>query len=638
MVIEQNNNREALIKVLKKYWSFDEFRDSQKKIIDFVIQKKDVVALLPTGGGKSLCYQLPAVLMEGTCLVISPLIALMEDQVNQLLKRGIKAAYINSSLHFKDIDRILDNVIYGNIKILYLSPERLKTTLFIDRFKKMNVSFVAVDEAHCISEWGNDFRPEYRNISSLRTLNKDLSFIALTATATPEVVEDIEEQLSFKESNKIKKSFIRNNINYSVINAIDKEKVLVKLLTNESSIIYVRNRKKTKELSKLLNSKNYKTDYYHAGLDFRERSEKQNRWIKNEFDTMIATNAFGMGIDKPDVKTVIHFDLPDTLEAFYQESGRAGRNGIASYSIILKDDQDIENLKKRIKINFPNIEDIKKVFQSIVNIHQITIGYFSDEKFELDIDIISNNNKLSRSTTSQSIKYLINEGYIQQTNDYQFSMAQIIMPINRLNQFLNTYKNFEKIIDVLIRSYPNISQQLVRISEAVISKRLQIKKEEAINLLNKLHQHNILNYEAKTSNYTINFSTPRPNINHLSLSKKYLNFKKVKNEKANQLINYVNQKIECRNINILNYFGEHKSEKCKNCDNCNIGLKIKNNSDKVVENAIIFLLNYEPKSPSFIYKQLEEVIEKQRLNSILKKMILEERILRDQNNLLYINQ
>ena len=638
MVSEQNNNKDALIKVLKKYWGFEEFRDSQKKIIDLVLQKKEVIALLPTGGGKSLCYQLPAVLMEGTCLVISPLIALMEDQVNQLLKRGIKAAYINSSLHYKDIDRILDNVIYGNIKILYLSPERLKTTLFIERFKMMNISFVAVDEAHCISEWGNDFRPEYRNISTLRKLNKDLSFIALTATATPDVIDDIEEQLSFKESNKIKKSFIRNNINYSVVNAFNKEKVLVKLLTNECSIIYVRNRKKTKELSKFLNSKNYKTDYYHAGLDFRQRSEKQNRWIKNEFDTMIATNAFGMGIDKPDVKTVIHFDLPDTLEAFYQESGRAGRNGIASYSIILKDDQDIENLKKRIKINFPNIEDIKKVFQSIVNIHQITIGYFSDEKFELDIDIISNNNKLSRSTTSQSIKYLINEGYIQQTNDYQYSMAHITMPIHRLNQFLNSYKNFEEIIDVLIRSYSNINEQMVRISETVISKRLNIKKEETIELLNKLHQQKILIYEAKKSNYTINFSIPRPNINHLSLSKKYLNFKKVKNEKANQLINYVNQKIECRNINILNYFGEHKSEKCKNCDNCNMGLKIKNNSDKVVQNAIVFLLNYEPKSPSFIYKQLEEVIEKQRLNSILKKMILEERILRDQNNLLYINQ
>ena len=638
MVSEQNNNKDALIKVLKKYWGFEEFRDSQKKIIDLVLQKKEVIALLPTGGGKSLCYQLPAVLMEGTCLVISPLIALMEDQVNQLLKRGIKAAYINSSLHYKDIDRILDNVIYGNIKILYLSPERLKTTLFIERFKMMNISFVAVDEAHCISEWGNDFRPEYRNISTLRKLNKDLSFIALTATATPDVIDDIEEQLSFKESNKIKKSFIRNNINYSVVNAFNKEKVLLKLLTNECSIIYVRNRKKTKELSKFLNSKNYKTDYYHAGLDFRERSEKQNRWIKNEFDTMIATNAFGMGIDKPDVKTVIHFDLPDTLEAFYQESGRAGRNGIASYSIILKDDQDIENLKKRIKINFPNIEDIKKVFQSIVNIHQITIGYFSDEKFELDIDIISNNNKLSRSTTSQSIKYLINEGYIQQTNDYQYSMAHITMPIHRLNQFLNSYKNFEEIIDVLIRSYSNINEQMVRISETVISKRLNIKKEETIELLNKLHQQKTLIYEAKKSNYTINFSIPRPNINHLSLSKKYLNFKKVKNEKANQLINYVNQKIECRNINILNYFGENKTEKCKNCDNCNMGLKIKNNSDKVVENAIIFLLNYEPKSSSFIYKQLEEVIEKQRLNSILKKMILEERILRDQNNLLYINQ
>ena len=637
MVSEQNNTREALIKALKKYWGFDEFRDSQKEIIDFVLQKKDVVALLPTGGGKSLCYQLPAVLMEGTCLVISPLIALMEDQVSQLTKRGIKAAYINSSLHFKDIDRILDNVIYGNIKILYLSPERLKTDLFLDRFKKMNVSFVAVDEAHCISEWGNDFRPEYRNISAIRTFNKDLSLIALTATATPEVVKDIEDQLCFQKSNIIKKSFIRSNIKYNVINAISKEKVLIKLLSKECSIIYVRNRKKTRELSQLLNKNDFKTDYYHAGIDFKERSKKQEKWLNNEFDTMIATNAFGMGIDKPDVKTVIHFDLPDTLESFYQESGRAGRNGTASYSIVLKDNQDVDNLKKRIKINFPEIEDIKKVFQSIVNIHQISIGYYSDEKYELDIDIISNNNKLSRSITYQSVKYLINEGYIQQTNDYQFSMAWIIMPINRLNQFLNNYKRFEKIIDVLIRSYSSINEQMVRISEDILSKRLNIKKEEAIILLNKLHQQNVLIYEAKKTNYTISFSIPRPNINQLSLSKKFSNFKKVKNAKANHLIDYVNQKTQCRNIDLLSYFGENKSERCNNCDNCQMGLRIANNSDKVVKNAVIFLLNYEPKSPSFIYKQLGELIDKERLSLILKEMIQEESILRDKNNLLYIN-
>ena len=637
MVSEQNNTREALIKVLKKYWGFDEFRDSQKEIIDFVLQKKDVVALLPTGGGKSLCYQLPAVLMEGTCLVISPLIALMEDQVSQLTKRGIKAAYINSSLHFKDIDRILDNVIYGNIKILYLSPERLKTDLFLDRFKKMNVSFVAVDEAHCISEWGNDFRPEYRNISAIRTFNKDLSLIALTATATPEVVKDIEDQLCFQKSNIIKKSFIRSNIKYNVINAISKEKVLIKLLSKECSIIYVRNRKKTRELSQLLNKNDFKTDYYHAGIDFKERSKKQEKWLNNEFDTMIATNAFGMGIDKPDVKTVIHFDLPDTLESFYQESGRAGRNGTASYSIVLKDDQDVDNLKKRIKINFPEIEDIKKVFQSIVNIHQISIGYYSDEKYELDIDIISNNNKLSRSITYQSVKYLINEGYIQQTNDYQFSMAWIIMPINRLNQFLNNYKRFEKIIDVLIRSYSSINEQMVRISEDILSKRLNIKKEEAIILLNKLHQQNVLIYEAKKTNYTISFSIPRPNINQLSLSKKFSNFKKVKNAKANHLIDYVNQKTQCRNIDLLSYFGENKSERCNNCDNCQMGLRIANNSDEVVKNTVIFLLNYEPKSPSFIYKQLGELIDKERLSLILKEMIQAESILRDKNNLLYIN-
>lgn len=637
MLIKDNIDNERKLELLQKYWGFNSFRPLQNEIIDHVLQKKDILTLLPTGGGKSLCYQLPAILMQGTCLVISPLIALMQEQVEILLKKGINAAYINSSLNYKDIDRILDNVIYGNVKILYLSPERLQTELFQKRFLKMNLSFVAVDEAHCISEWGNDFRPEYKNIAKLKALNPDLSFIALTATATLEVIKDIEEQLLFKKSNILKKSFKRENIKYSILDCVNKEKVLLKTLKKECSIIYTRSRIKTEEISKFLNKNEFKSDFYHAGLEFKERERKQKQWLNNEFDVMIATNAFGMGIDKPDVRTVIHYELPETLESFYQESGRAGRDGDMSYSFILKNNKDIENLNSRININFPNIEAIKVVFQSIVNNLQIAVGYYSDENYEVDIDIISNNINFSRSKTFYCIKYLLNQGYLSQVNDYQYSMVGIKMPIARLNQFVNSYKKFEEIIDVLIRSYSLINEKTVRISENIISKRLNINKTETLDLLNQLDKQNVINYKPKKSTYNISFLIPRPNIKNLKLASDYLNFKENKIKKTNELINYINHKTECRNITILNYFGEENISKCNNCDNCELGLSVKNNPENIIKKAIFFLLHYEDKSPNFIYSQFSEIIEKDRFNSILKKMIEEELILRNSHNLLFIN-
>lgn len=385
-------------KSLLKYWGYNKFRDAQKEIIDKVLEKKDVLALLPTGGGKSLCFQLPAILLEGTCLVISPLIALMEDQVNQLLKKGISATYLNSFHNYKEIDRILDNVIYGEIKILYISPERISSKIFEERFKKMNISFVAVDEAHCISEWGNDFRPNYKNIHYLKKWKPNLSFIALTATATKEVIKDIQSQLLFKKKNLISRSFLRNNIIYKIIDCVNKELVLLKILKKECSIIYVRTRKKAEHLSKFLNDKGYKADFYHGGLNFKERTKKQELWIYNKFNVMVATSAFGMGIDKPNVRNVIHFEMSDTLESFYQESGRAGRDGIISFSTILKDDWDIEKIVKRHKISFPSLNQIKSVFQTISNIHQIPVGYYSEESYEIDIDVIALKSKLSKSS------------------------------------------------------------------------------------------------------------------------------------------------------------------------------------------------------------------------------------------------
>ena len=473
------------LKILRKYWGFKEFRECQEEIIENVIQKKDVLALLPTGGGKSLCYQLPAIILKGTCLVISPLIALMEDQVNQLQKKGVEATYLNSSHSFRDIDRILDNVIYGSIKILYISPERIKSKLFEERFKKMKISFVAIDEAHCISEWGNDFRPDFRTISFLKQWQPNLSFIALTASATKNVIIDIQNQLLFKNNNVIRKSYLRKNIRYEIIDAINKENVLLKIIKRECSIIYAKTRKKTEQLSKLLNKNKFKSEFYHGGLNFEERINKQRKWINNEFDIMVATNAFGMGIDKSDVRTVIHFEVSDTIESFYQESGRAGRDGKNSYSIILKSDDDVFNLENRFQRNYPNLKKIKNVFQTISNIHQIAIGYSSEENYELDSDVIAQKVKLSRSDTNSCIKYLIKEEFIKELNEYQYSKIKITAPIQNLNRFLKSYMKFEKIIDILIRSYSNIMDHLVSISENIISKRLNLDiVKQSICLIN----------------------------------------------------------------------------------------------------------------------------------------------------------
>ena len=628
-------NNDLKLKILRKYWGFKEFRESQGEIIENVLQKKDILALLPTGGGKSLCYQLPAIILEGTCLVISPLIALMEDQVNQLQKKGIEATYLNSSHSYRDIDRILDNVIYGSIKILYISPERIKSKLFEERFKKMKLSFIAIDEAHCISEWGNDFRPDYRTISILRQWQPNLSFIALTASATKNVINDIQNQLLFKNNNVIKKSYLRKNIKYKIIDAIDKETVLLKIIKKECSIIYTKTRNKTEQLSKLLNRNKFKSEFYHGGLNFEDRIIKQKKWIDNEFDIMVATSAFGMGIDKSDVRTVIHFDISDTIESFYQESGRAGRDGKTSYSFILKSNTDEENLKKRYQNSYPNLEKIKNVFQTVSNIHQIGIGYSSEENYELDLDVVAQKVKLSRADTNSCIKYLIKEEFIKELNEYQYSKIKITAPIQNLNRFLKSYLKFEKIIDILIRSYSNIMDQLVAISENIISKRLNLDIVKTIHLLDQLQEQNIIVYDKKKSNNLIQFSVPRPDISKLNLSKKYIQLRNTASKKNQAIIDFINSKTACRNIFMLNYFGELMTEKCNYCDNCQIGLNEKNNPVHVIENAILILVNYEPKSPNYLYNQLKSLINKDLFNGILRNMIKRELVLVNDRNLVF---
>lgn len=620
------NENESRSEILLKYWGFTKFRDSQEEIIDNVIENKDVLALLPTGGGKSLCYQLPAILKKGTCIVISPLIALMEDQVSDLQKKGINATYLNSNHRFKDIDRILDNVIYGDVKFLFISPERINSRIFEERFKKMNINFIAVDEAHCISEWGNDFRPDFRNISYLKKWKPEVSFIALTATATKEVVTDIQSQLLFKEFNVVRKSFIRNNIIYKIIDCSNKEDVLLKTLKKECSIIYVRTRNKSEYLSDLLNKHGFKTNFYHGGLDFEVRTKKQKHWIDNRFNTMVATSAFGMGINKSNVRSVIHYEISDTIESFYQESGRAGRDGKTAYSLVLKNESDLDNIKKRHLIKYPSLDAIKKVFQTISNHHQIAMGYSSEKNYSLDIDLIAQKTNLPRLGTMACLNYLKKEEYIKEINKYEFSQLQIIEPLQNLNIFLKKHTQYEKIIDVLIRSYSNINNQNIAISEQIISKRLNQESKETICQLNRLNELKIVAYNEKKSSYTIQFQKPRPNINTLRLSVNHLHQKDLKEHKIKAIMNFTRSRTTCRNKKLLNYFGEKSIEKCNNCDNCTMGLKKDHNPTNIIENAILILIQYEPKSPNYLFKQFQGLIENETYNKIVKNMIKNERI------------
>ena len=625
--------------LLKKYWGHEKFRPLQEEIINQVIQKKDLLALLPTGGGKSICYQLPAILSEGVCLVISPLIALMQDQVLQLQKIGVNAELINSSIDFKNIDRILDNCIYGKVKLLYLSPERIETPLFIERFKKMNVSFVAVDEAHCISEWGNDFRPSYRNISKLKEWNPKISFIALTATATIEVAEDIIKQLQFSNKNILKKSFLRENIKYQVINCENKNNVLNNVIQKESSIIYVRTRKNAEEIAYYLKSKGKKADFYHAGLKPNERELKQEKWINNEFDIIVATNAFGMGIDKADVRTVIHCDLPESIESFYQESGRAGRDGKTSYSYVLTHSSDGNRLIEKIKSQLPTVEKTKIIFQNFCNYHQVGIGYQSTVNYEVDFEFIAEKSGMSKYETFYIFKQLISEGYLLETSRRNYSSrVKFITGINSINQFLSKYPRFEKIVDLLIRSYSDVLNNPVVISENLLAQRINVINNNIKEQLNELSQFGIIKYMPKRNSYQVQFILPRPDINKLTFAKENLKNHENKIKKAQFVVKFIEDKINCRNKLLLNYFGEEYSGKCDNCDNCTKNLKEDFNPKKIVMNAIKMTLKYERKSAKSIYLEFHELIEKNTFKNILKELIKEEILSFDDNNLIFLNE
>lgn len=559
-------------KILKQYWGYDNFRGIQEDIIRSIGEGRDTLGLMPTGGGKSITFQVPALAQEGLCLVITPLIALMKDQVRNLRERGIKATAIYSGMTREEIVIALENCIFGNYKFLYVSPERLDTEIFQIKLRSMHVSLITVDESHCISQWGYDFRPAYLKIANIRQLLPGVPVIALTATATPEVVSDIQQRLQFRQENVFRMSFERKNLAYVVRHTEDKESELLHILqrVDGSGIVYTRNRKKTKEISLFLNRNHITATFYHAGLNDETKDSRQKAWLKGEFRVMVATNAFGMGIDKPDVRVVIHADVPDSPEAYFQEAGRAGRDGMKAYAVLLFCARDKITLKQRVSDTFPEKSYIRKIYEDINFYYQMAMGDGRGCTFAFNIDEFCRNFKHFPVQTDSALKILTRAGYLEYT-DEQDNASRIMFTITKeeLYRIREQSEDTEKLLRILLRSYTGLFTDYAYISEDNLSTRSGLSKQQIYETLLSLSRQHILHYiPAKKTPYII-YTRERQETERVYLSKEvYEDRKESYVQRINAMIEYAESENRCRSRMLLRYFGEKNEHNCGQCDIC----------------------------------------------------------------------
>ena len=559
------------LNILKHYWGYDSFRDSQESIINAVLAGKDTLALLPTGGGKSICFQVPAMVKEGLCIVVSPLIALMKDQVYNLQRRNIPAAAIHSGLSHFEIDRILDQCVAGHVKLLYLSPERLGTRLAQERISRMKVNLLAIDEAHCISQWGYDFRPAYLQINNIRSLLPGTPTLALTATATPEVVEDIQEKLDFNKKHVIQKSFARQNLAYVVLREEAKLEKATDILQKVagSAVIYVRNRRKTRETAIFLQKKGIKADYFHAGLSEKEKNQKQKSWIEGRIRVIVSTNAFGMGIDKPDVRSVIHLDLPDSLEAYFQEAGRAGRDGKKAYAVLLYATADSLALQRHIEQSFPDMNEIKRVWKALGSYYQLASGSKPNESLDFQLSNFTETFKLHPIMTYHSLRILEQEGWIS-LSDAVFipSSLKIRVQKDQLYDYQLRNKRYDLILKGILRAYQGAFNSFVSVREDKLAKAIQLPQADLQKALHRMSKDGVISYKPQKDKPQIFFLRERIAFSDLMLDQQAINFRKDRYIKRIEAAIAYAETLACRSKQLLSYFGEIKSADCGMCDVC----------------------------------------------------------------------
>ena len=569
--------------ILKKYWGFDAFRPLQSEIIQSILNGNDTLALLPTGGGKSVCYQVPALAMKGLCLVVTPLIALMKDQVDALKRKSIPALMIHSGMSSRDVKKTLQNATSDYFKFLYVSPERLETSLFKEYLPALDIQLIAVDEAHCISQWGYDFRPSYLKIAELRKELPDVPVLAVTASATPEVQKDIIAQLNFSGNTIFKQSFERPNLSYEVIKVDAKIPALLELLSRikGSTIIYCRSRKRTQEISNLINLQGLKSVHYHAGLSQEERNKRQKLWMDNQVNTIVCTNAFGMGIDKPDVRLVVHIDVPDCIENYYQEAGRAGRDGSSSIAALLCNDMDAEKLKNEITLKFPGQERIRVVYQSLCNFFQVPSYSGSGINYRFDFELFIRNFKLNANEAYNCLKILEQDGHIS-FREQNFIPPTLVFQTTKkeLYEFEKMYPQYEELLTNLLRVYEGIFDFPAFISETYIGRILKKQEHEIISSLKEIARFGIISYTPLNQEPQIQFLKNRVPAEELKIDiKAYEKRKEAAQERVKAMTGYLQNDL-CRSRKINDYFGEFNSPDCGICDVCRSKKKIKTSSDE----------------------------------------------------------
>jgi len=597
-------------KILTSYWGHSAFRPMQEEIIDSILNGNDTLALLPTGGGKSVCFQVPALILEGTCLVITPLIALMKDQVANLKKNNIKAAAIYSGMHRDEVESVYSNALAGNLRFLYISPERLATPVTRDVVSRMKVNILAIDEAHCISQWGYDFRPPYLKIAEIRQIIPNVPILALTATATPTVVDDIMQKLNFKAPNVMKTSFERRNLSYNVNKEFDKTGFLIRKLkeNNNSAIVYVRSRRKTRELSEVFNKNNISATYYHAGLDAKIRDVRQKDWTLGRVNVIVATNAFGMGIDKANVRYVVHYDLPDSIEAYFQEAGRAGRDLQMSVATLLYNNNDINTVKDRLKSSFPPMSTIQSVYNAIGNYFQIPEGAGKDMGFDFGISEFASHYNYNILEVYNSIRFLEREGfllYIQSAGQY----SKLFVPLNKteLYTFIVGNPGSDRLLKEIMRSYSGVFSDYININETLLAKRANMKREDVVKKLSYFNKQKIISYIPIKVKPQLVYAYERLSSKHIQLSDaNYKNLKISSEKRLSAMLNFVSNSLECRSKLLLEYFGEQKARRCGICDVCVAKNKV--NLNEIEFDAIqILISNYLKNRKMYLYELVSSI-------------------------------